>query len=216
MVHAIGKAGVIRQIFVNSRVVIVLFGADVLHERHHGVGIIARARHQQQAVFVRLQFVAALHLRDDAGLCDAAEVRKDRREDRGDAEDQIEDLSLRGKRHGMTSLVVARLVTDHACQFVVGLNEVEQALVHVDVTAADRERIDVTRVENLDVVRHVVTSGLRPDAVADLVDPLIEQRVGDDTVGIDDGLVLFMRLRDLRGGRLGTRRRRDGIRRHRQ
>ena len=103
----------------------------------------------------------------------------------------------------MPAFVVARLVTDHAGQLVVGLHEVDRALVDVDVAAADRERVDVLCVEDLDVVGHVLAGGFGPERLSDFVDPLVEQRIRHDVVLLQHLLVDLFRLRDFgrRGGR---------------
>ncbi len=175
-------AGMIFEILVDETVVLGVGGAQMLHERHHRVGIVAGPRHQEDAVLVGLQLVGARHLRDHALFGELAEPVDERREDRRDPDEQVQRLHLRGQRHRVAAFVVARLVTDDAGEFVVGLREVEQPFVDVNVAAERRERVDVGLVEDLDVVGNVAPRDLRPQLVADLVDPLVQQRVGDDRV----------------------------------
>ena len=73
---AVRKARVIGQILIDQTIVIGLRRAEVLHERHHRIGIVAGARHQQQSVLVGLEFVGARLFRDQPGLARVA--RSDR------------------------------------------------------------------------------------------------------------------------------------------
>ena len=78
MRDATRKAGMVGEILVHEAVVIGLRGTQVVHERHHRIGIVARARHQQQPVLVGLQFIRALLFGDDALFGNLSEAIDDR------------------------------------------------------------------------------------------------------------------------------------------
>ena len=75
-------------------------------------------------------------------------------------------------------------------QLVVGLNEVDQTLVHVDVAAHRRERVDVGIADDFDRIRNVVPGAFGPQFVRDALDVRIEKRVVFDDHALDDLLIL--------------------------
>ena len=64
-------------------------------------------------------------------------------------------------------LDVAGLVTDDAGQLVVGLHEVDQALVDVDESAHRRKRVDLVVLDDLDRVGNVFARDLIPEVLGD-------------------------------------------------
>ena len=161
--NARAGAGVVLKVLRHQIVVLALQRAQMLLHREHRFGVEAAARHQKQAVLVGLQFVGARDLREGARLQNISEVVDERREQRSNSEEQIEQLRFILHRHCVPALDMSRFVADDAGQFVVGLHEVEQSLVHVDETAQCRERVDVVLVQNFDAIRNVLTRGLRPE-----------------------------------------------------
>ncbi len=195
----------IRQILVERAFARVLRRAEMGHERERRVGVVAGAVHQHQAVLVGLVLVVARDAGQRAGLDQLAEAVQDRREQRADAEQHVEDrrLVLGGDR--VTPFDVPRLVADHVGQLVVRLDEVDRPLVDVDVAAQRRERVDLRVVDDLDRVRHVFARSLRPEFVRDVADPLVQERVGHDHVRVGDLLVVLFADLDLGRGRQGER-----------
>ena len=196
------------QIFADQVVAVFVDRAEMLHERQHGVGIVAGARHEHQTVLVGLAFVFTRDLGHHPGLENAAELIDDRREQRGDAEQDVEDRRFVGGGHDVAPLDVPRLVADHAGEFVVGLREVDRPDIDVHVAAERRERVDVLDVENLDRVRDVLAGRLRPQLVRDVVDPVVEQRIGHHDGRVGDLLVVLftdLNLGRRRQGKAGCR-----------
>jgi len=208
--------GMVGQILVDRAVALVLDRAEVRHERPHRVRVVAGARHQQHAVFVGLVLVVAGDASQHPGLGELAEPVEQRREHRPDGEQDVQDRRLVVAGDDVAALDVAGLVADHAGQLVVRLREIERADVDVDVAAQGRERVDVGDVEDLDRVRDVFARRLGPQLVRDVVDPLVQQGVGDDDGRVGDLLVVFLADRDLLGGRDRGRGCRDGGTQHHQ
>ena len=209
------RAGMVGEILRDEVVAAAVDRAEVRHERPHRVGIVAGARHQHQTVLVGFVLVVARDLRLQTRLRELAEAVHERDEQRRDAEDHVEDrrLVVRGDR--VAALDVARLVADDAGELVVALHEVQRAFVDVDVAAERRERVDVGHVEDLDRVRHVLARRLRPQLVRHVVDPLVEQRIGDDHGRVGDLLVVLLAELDFGRGRHGKSGCRDAGTHHR-
>ncbi len=202
---AVGHARMVGEILVDDAALLGVHRAQVLHERYRRVGIVTRARHQQQPVLVGLQLVLALDLRDVARLCELAEAVHERREHRAEADQERRDVLLVLQGHGVPAFVVPRLVPDDGRELVVGLHEVERPLIDVDVAAHRRERVDVAAVEDLDVVRDVFACDLGPQRVRDVVDPRVHERVVDDPDLFGDFLVACLaRLNFLAGRNAGA------------
>jgi len=195
---------VIFEILADRVAVLFLQHGEVRHHRHHRLWVVAGARHQLQSVPVGLDFVFARNLRHNTGLGQAAELVDDRREDRGDAEEDVEDFRFRVRREDVSPLDVAGLVADDACQLVVGLHEVDETLVHVHESAERRERVDLAILDDLDRVRNVFACDLIPKVAGDALNVGVEQRIGFDHAAGDDLLILGLSERDL------------GLRRHRK
>ncbi len=206
-------AGVVLEILGDQIVVLAFQRSQVLQHGQHRLRIVTRARHQEQPVLVRLQFVSALHLRQRSGLQYVAEVIDERREKRRDAEQQIEQLRFRLHRDDVPALDVARFVADDAGQFVVGLHEIEQRLVDVDVAAQGGKGIDIALVsDDLDVVRHIFARRFRPQFLRHALHPADQQGVGFDHAPFHDLLIVLTPDRDfgLRGKRQRRRRNERG------
>ena len=77
---------------------------------------------------------------------------------------------------------MAGFVTQDAREFVVGVDEVEQAEVHVDETAGERKRIDIVRVDDLDGVVDVRPRAIFGEVGFDPGDPRVENRIGYEGV----------------------------------
>ena len=178
------------EILAHRVAVLVLKHAEVRHHRHHRFGVVSRARHQLQAVAIGLDLVFAGNLGHQPRLGEAAELVEDRREHRRDPEKKVQNFRFRVARKDVAPFDVAGLVAEDACQLVVGLDEVDQALVDVDESAHRRKGVDLAVVDDFDRVGNVLTRDLIPEVTGDAGDVGVEQRIGLDHAAGDDLLIL--------------------------
>ena len=188
---------------------LVLEHCQVRHHRDHRLGVVPRARHQLQAVTVGLQLVFTRDLRHQTRFGQTAEVVDQRREQRGDTEENVENLRFRLRGDDVAPLDVTGFVADDACKLVVGLNEVDEALVDVHESAHRCKGVDAVVLDDLDGVRHVFTRDLIPKVFGDALNVGVEKRIGFDDAARDDLLVFLLAQLDLGGSRHRESRGRD-------
>jgi hypothetical protein len=144
--NAVGDTRVVGQILIDPRGVVGFDRAQVAHERDHRIGIVARPRHKHEAVLVGLRLISPGDLGHRAGREQLAERRQQGLKERADAKENLGDRCLVLRGHGVPAFDVARFVSEHTGQLVIGLDEVQRAFVHIDVSAQGRERVDVADV----------------------------------------------------------------------
>ena len=166
-------------------VALLLLCQELLKESEHAVRADAGVHHVMKASFVRLHFVCAAELREDRrpanvdcrGRClVAADVGQRARE----RDTDVRALHLLHLLHGVTAHDMLDLVAHHSRQLVHAIGALENAAVHIDDSARQREGVHDVRVDDIELPLQVSARRVARDLVAERIHVLIDDRVLDE------------------------------------